>query len=83
MEKIISCLHTFIGSGSTPREPVRCRATTAQAAGIAEQSKGGRMNLLFTNYGKNEVTPRAPPRVKMEAEGNYEMSRGWLTYINM
>lgn len=63
-------------TGSTPREPVRCRAITSQSEGIAQQSKGGRMNLLFTNYGKNETTPRAAPRVKMEAAENYHMSRG-------
>jgi len=34
------------------------------------------MNLLLTNYGKNEVTPRPQLRVKPEAASNYTMSTG-------
>lgn len=63
-------------TGGTPREPVRCKATKPEATANAEQSKGGRMNLLLTNYGKNEVTPRPQLRVKPEAASNYTMSTG-------
>lgn len=66
---------TLVGSGDD-QELVKCRATKPEALGIAEQSKGGRMNLLMSNYGKNEVTPRPMPRVKSEAASNYHMSRG-------
>lgn len=57
-------------------ESVRCRAIKPEATQTAEMSKGGRMNLLLANYGKNEVTPRPAPRVKMEAAQNYQMARG-------
>ena len=67
-------------AGPTPRDPVRCRATKPEASDNAEQSKGGRMNLLISNYGRNETTPRPNPRVKSEASENYNMARGKLSH---
>lgn len=56
---------------------------TSQGEAIAEQSKGGRVSLLFSNYGRNESTPRAPPRVKVEAADNYHLNRGIIyNYIH-
>lgn len=72
----------FVSIGSYgDEEAVRCRGTKPEAQQIAEQSKGRRMDLLMSNYGKNEVTPRPVARVKSEAASNYHMSRGILYFI--